>query len=360
MTNINKYDNLIAFHPGSYVEDIIDDLNITQAEFARRLGTSPKTVSGLVSGKIRLSEDLAFKLEKMTGVDFQTWMNIQNSYDKKILEIQDAKNRDEILVADMIDIKYFKKHEFFENRVYSKKDKIKELRNFFSVSNLTYFLTFNPAVSYRSIGNFKENQIVNSNIMLELASIRGRNKARAKLNRSKLQAHLPEIRNMVNEDFSIFYPRLEQILLNCGIVLEGLPSLKNSMLNGATKKFGNGSALILITDRNKGADIFWFSLIHEISHILDNDFYTNIEDIEQYREKENKADKFAKDFFIREESYEDFVSKGNFTTKAITDFSQEMNVQPFILLGRLKKDEYVKYNQFTEYMTKYKLELNDK
>ena len=28
------YQELIAFHPGSYVEDIIGEMNITQAEFA--------------------------------------------------------------------------------------------------------------------------------------------------------------------------------------------------------------------------------------------------------------------------------------------------------------------------------------
>ena len=37
MNNEVSYKNLIAFHPGSYVEDILDDLNITQKEFATRL-----------------------------------------------------------------------------------------------------------------------------------------------------------------------------------------------------------------------------------------------------------------------------------------------------------------------------------
>ena len=32
--NIKTYQDIIAFHPGSYVEDIIDDLNISQKEFA--------------------------------------------------------------------------------------------------------------------------------------------------------------------------------------------------------------------------------------------------------------------------------------------------------------------------------------
>lgn len=358
MTNIDIYKNLIAFHPGSYVEDIIDDLNITQEEFAKRLGTSAKTISNLLQGKIKLSGDLAFKLEKMTGIDFKTWMNIQNTYDKKVFEIEEAKIEDEYNVARMIDISYFKIHAFFENRKYSIKEKTQAFRNLLNVSDLTYFTEFNPLVSYRSIGNFREKEIVNSNIMLELASIDSRNKTDKKLDKTKLQKKLPKIREMVNKNFDEFYPELKEILLECGIVLVGLPSLKNSMLNGATKKFNNGSVLILITDRNKGADIFWFSLIHEIYHVLNNDFYTDIDDMGKYKFQEEKADKFARDFFIADDKYEDFVSQETYSEESIERFSQEMNVPPFILLGRLKKDGHVNYNQFTKYMTKYNFALN--
>lgn len=358
MSNINIYKNLLAFHPGSYVEDIIDNLNITQDEFAKRLGTSAKTISNLIQGKIKLSKDLAFKLEKMTGVDFETWMNLQNAYDKKVFEIEEAKKEDEFSIADMIEIKYFKTYGFFENRKYPKMEKIQKLRNMFNVSCLTYFSEFNPLVSYRNIGEFNEKEIVNSNIMLELASMDSRNKTDKKLDKDKLEKNLPKIREMVNKSCDEFYPELKDILLECGIVLVGLPSLKNAMLNGATKKFNNGSVLILITDRNKGADIFWFSLIHEISHVLDNDFYTDIDDMEKYEMQEEKADEFARDFFIEKDKYEDFVSQGNYSEESIKSFSQEMNVPPFILLGRLKKDEYVNYNQFTNYMTKYNFVLN--
>ena len=45
----------------------------------------------------------------------------------------------------------------------------------------------------------------------------------------------------------------------------------------ALQKFRNGSIMLLISDRNKSSDIFWFSM-HEISHILDGRFYTDYKD----------------------------------------------------------------------------------
>ena len=35
---IVEYKDLIAFHPGQYVEELIEDYNVTQKEFAERLG----------------------------------------------------------------------------------------------------------------------------------------------------------------------------------------------------------------------------------------------------------------------------------------------------------------------------------
>lgn len=43
MTNkIVEYKDLIAFHPGQYVEELIEDYNVMQKEFAERLGSFSK------------------------------------------------------------------------------------------------------------------------------------------------------------------------------------------------------------------------------------------------------------------------------------------------------------------------------
>ena len=46
---IFEYKNLISFHPGQCVSELIEEYNLTQKEFAERLGVSAKTVSKLVN-----------------------------------------------------------------------------------------------------------------------------------------------------------------------------------------------------------------------------------------------------------------------------------------------------------------------
>ena len=82
--------DLIAFHPGQYVAELIEDYNMTQNEFAEKLEVSPKTISKLVNGEESISDDLAQKLEKFTNISMKTWLNLQASYDRKMVEVTQA------------------------------------------------------------------------------------------------------------------------------------------------------------------------------------------------------------------------------------------------------------------------------
>ena len=67
MSNYIEYNDRIAFHPGYYIKEIIDESGITQEDFAKRLDTTPKNLSVLISGKQKLSVDIAMKLSRMLG-----------------------------------------------------------------------------------------------------------------------------------------------------------------------------------------------------------------------------------------------------------------------------------------------------
>ncbi|MCU0082111.1 HigA family addiction module antitoxin [Streptococcus danieliae] len=356
--NIKNYKELIAFHPGSYVEEIIEDLNISQEEFAERLGTTPKTISKLVNGEISLSRDLANKLCKLTGISIVTWLNLQANFDTKVIEIEERQNQEERDICEMIDFNYFKKHGFISEGRYPVEKKIIELRKLFQISNLSYLTQFNHLVSYRNTKGFDEPSIVNSNVMLELAIKLARD-ADTRFDKKKLEKILPELRAMTLQESGEFYPVLKSKLSECGISLVALPKLKNANLNGATKKFKNGSVLVLLTDRNKSSDIFWFSLFHELGHILHNDFYSDYDDVEGYQEKERKADLFAQELLIKKDDYEVFLSEESFDKSSILQFAQKLELHPSIILGRLQKDGYVSYGSYQELKINYNIVIEN-
>ena len=94
MSNVSEYKDIVAFHPGYYIADIIEDMGISQAEFTARIGITAKALSQLINGQINISKDLAKKLSVMIGTSAEVWLNLQDTYNQKLIEIQQAKDFD--------------------------------------------------------------------------------------------------------------------------------------------------------------------------------------------------------------------------------------------------------------------------
>ena len=111
--------------------------------------------------------------------------------------------------------------------------------------------------------------------------------------------------------------------------------------------------MLLLTDRNKTSDIFWFSLFHEIGHILQNGLSSDDGNSASYRPSEEEADQFTKDFLIRPEHYQTFVKKGNFDKSDILRFSEEIDIHPSVVLGRLQNEGILGFDRFRELKENY-------
>jgi antitoxin HigA-1 len=73
--------NLPTVHPGEILAEIIGELKISQAEFARAAGVSPVLVSYVIRGYRSVSAVLALRFGKVLGQSPEYWLNLQTSYD---------------------------------------------------------------------------------------------------------------------------------------------------------------------------------------------------------------------------------------------------------------------------------------
>ena len=83
-----EYKDIIAFHPGYYVKDVIEDLEMSQCEFAKRLEITDKTLSKLLSGEAPMSREIAKKMSQMMGTSVDVWLKLQKKYDDKCCQIE--------------------------------------------------------------------------------------------------------------------------------------------------------------------------------------------------------------------------------------------------------------------------------
>ena len=76
-------DGLPAIHPGHFLKEILDEMGLSQAAFARAIGVAPMRVSLVVRGERPVTAELALLLAKALGQSPQYWLNLQTAYDLK-------------------------------------------------------------------------------------------------------------------------------------------------------------------------------------------------------------------------------------------------------------------------------------
>lgn len=260
MSSYVEYNDKIAFHPGYYIKEIIEDSGLTQEDFAKRLDTTPKNLSYLVRGEQSLSVDIAMKLSRMLGTSINYWLNLQQTYDTLIAEMDYQKEiKLEKEVFKELDYSYFKKYFGMPDLPRKINEQIDVVRSFLQVSTLTVFKKRDMAVSFRNCGkNMNDGNIIKANIMVQIAINKARTIDAPKFSRSKFETASEYALSLTNNHKG-FYPILREKFREAGVIFVVLPNLPGSKTNGATKKIGD-NILLMVNDRRLYSDSFWFTL----------------------------------------------------------------------------------------------------
>lgn len=364
MSNVDEYKDIVAFHPGYYIAEIIEDMGISQSEFAIRMGTTAKTLSQLINGQANISNDLAKKLSTMMGTSVEIWQNLQSTYDKKLIEIQQAKDFDaQADLAKEIDYKYFVDVIGLPT-TRNINEKVANLCKFFKVADLRIMLQQDFLVNFRASGACnREKNIINSRAWIQTAMNISQNIETKPYNAEKLKEYLQELRGMTVKKPAEFLPRMREIFATCGIAFVLLPHLKNSGVNGAVKWVTEDRVVLAMNNRGLDADKFWFSLFHEIKHILQQKIKTvfvnsTVEKMIDINNKlEMEADKFATDFLISPADYKRLAPSKYISDDEIVKFAKTIGIHPGIVAGRLQHEGIIAQSRCSKLKEKYVIEI---
>ena len=207
MSNFIEYNDKIAFHPGYYIKEIVDASGITQEDFAKRLGTTPKNLSLLIRGEQNLSIDIAMKLSRMLKTSVNYWLNLQNAYDSLIAEF---KSEEELIqerrIFKSLDYKYFRDNFGLPNLSRKVDEQIRYVREFLNVSSLSVFSKRDMAVSFRSsVEELTEVNIIKANAMVQIAINKALSIDAPKFNKDKFESAI-EYALTLTRNHKEFYP----------------------------------------------------------------------------------------------------------------------------------------------------------
>jgi len=326
-----------AIHPGYLIQRALDDSNMSQLSLAERTGLSPKHINEIIKGKTSLTVETALLLENSLGGSANFWINLEKNYQETLARIDNDKRAiTEITLAKKFPYLEIVKAGFLSS-TQVQKDRVKILWKFFGVNSLnTVELTESVAFRKRNAKNINPEALAT---WLRCGEIEASKLELPEYSALTLRKNLSSIKALSRRpDFG---KPLQTKLAESGVGIVYIPHFKHTQINGATRWIGV-NPLIQLSIFGKDADKFWFTLFHEVGHILNGhskkETFLDFKNIEK-EEIEKQADKFASNTLIPNDKFRVFVETGDITRDAIITFAQVNGISPGIVLGRLKHEE---------------------
>lgn len=79
----------IATPPGATIREQLDDRGMSRKEFAARMDMPEKKIIDLLDGEVRLTSDIAQRLETVLGIPAEFWINLEAIYRDKLAKIEE-------------------------------------------------------------------------------------------------------------------------------------------------------------------------------------------------------------------------------------------------------------------------------
>lgn len=357
MADTNK-----VINPGERLLSEITKRGMKQSELAIRSGATPKHISTVINGTKEISVSFARKLDIALGEKSGTWAAYQAEYDAYMAEMEEKNGITEEETAIYKKMKDIVDHFISVKIMYNNcgiPEKIIQLRKLLRVTSLTVIpkITYNAA--YRA--QIRSSTAVDPYILFawqRLCEIlTDKADIAVQFDSKKLYDSIPSIKEQMFEtDPNAMIRNLKTIFASCGVAFDVVHHFRGAPVQGFIKEADNGKVILCVTIRGKAADRFWFSLFHEIGHLLNGDLSTRFVDFDTVRsEMEDNADSFARDALINLEHYKKMLATGNYHDLTyIKRFAKYEGVPYWIVIGRLHSDEWLDWSIFAHETPKFK------
>lgn len=342
-------------HPGLTLSEILESLDMSQVNLSKRISKPEAAISEIINGTKAITPETAIQLERALGVSASFWNNLETNY-RELLARKSAndslnnefENARSYPYAEMAKKGWVKQTRKIE-------EKVSNLLNFFAVDSLSLVHDVIP-VDFRQ-HNGKNISIHSIQAWLRRGEIKSKEIETKDFDKRKLIALLPKLKKLSTLHPNEFIPKLRDELANVGVAIIFTPYLPKSYVCGATRWINPKKALLQLSLRGSFADIMWFTLYHELGHIIlhgKKAQFIDLDNINKKEVKEQEANKFASENIIPSEKFKKLKENNNLTTLDIFKFAKKEEIHPGIIVGKLQHDGLIDYSKLNNLRVKYK------
>lgn len=144
--------------------------------------------------------------------------------------------------------------------------------------------------------------------------------------------------------------RARELLMSAGVGLVLIEGISGAPVSGAVR-WVRGNPWIVLTLRHRTEDQLWFSLFHEIGHLLEGGRRRDVveeADEELARADEKAANSFARETLLPQPALDVWLGSGDLDRRSISEFAAAQGVSPGIVVGRLQRDGRLDQSAFND------------
>lgn len=335
--------------PGDTIVSILEQRELTVEEFADRVGVSHRSAQEIIDGERPIDRDLARRLATTLGATQKFWIAREHDYRAAISPPINVRVDSVAQLVANLPIRDMESFGWIEP-AQSDDAKIYACLEFFDVSTFgqwqgRYENAFQEA-AYRRSTVHRTCEIATT-AWLRQGEIETQHETVAAWNPHLLEAHIGALRRLTwFKSPSLFLPKVKTLLAEAGVKFAIVRAPKGCTASGAVRVLPDDTPHIQLSFRFLADDQFWFSLFHEIGHLLLHfDLMPIIENPEEGQtEIEKDADDFAGDTIVPAEFLEELhgLPASRFP---IIAFAKKIGIAPGLIVGRMQHDGLLRYNQ---------------
>lgn len=337
--------------PGESLADLLEERGMTQAELAERTGRPLKTVNEVIKGKAAITPETAIQFERVLGTPASFWNQREANYRAYLALQKEAEN----LVPQKqwlakFPVKEMKRREWVKDCGTSVTEQMICILNFFGVATPEQWEAgwTKRRLAFRKSMNL-DADIGATTVWLRQGEIKGERIQCNPFDRDKLLASLERIRELTLEhEAKVFIPKLQEICAECGVAVVFVQGFPKVTAYGASSWLTSEKALIQLSVRGKLSDTLWFTLFHELGHILKHSKKELFVELKGgNREKaieEQEADDFAAQTLISGADLNQWLATNpSLTPVTIRNFAASIGIAAGIVVGRLQHQKLLNW-----------------
>ena len=325
---------------GKYLKDYLEYSNISQTEFAMRMGITQKHMNEILNGKTNITLEMAANIERLTGIKSSFIISVENS---RILKESILKEYGNLQHIKEEIIKKYYINELKKRKWIKFKDETDELQICIDLLDFLKIKDFEVVPKLEEQVLFKKSGNDFNKIALWIARCDEIIKKQDvnEYNSYNLMFLIKDLKELAyKEGFEL--EKIKELLNKYGIYFVCEKALPGTKIRGCFKVKGKQPA-IYVTDNYAGKDSFFFELFHELGHCKsDYNEGKNKVIIDGNDLKEEKADKFALEVMIPENIWKKIVD-GEINEKTLKEISIQEKTPMSFIVGRLAKNGIITY-----------------